>query len=112
MAMLVSTLAALLHYALSEPWLAIFQQPWQVYGLALAMAIFSTILPVFMQSASIQRIGAGLSALIGTIGPVLTIFFGWWWLHESISAWQLAGMSLVVAGVVLATQKPATCKEK
>lgn len=39
------------------------------------MAIFSTVMPVFMQSAAIRRIGSSRSVLIGMLGPVLTIFW-------------------------------------
>lgn len=60
---------------------------------------------MFAQSAAIRRIGSGRAALIGTIGPLLTIVFGWWLLGETISVWQLAGMALVVAGVVLVSRR-------
>jgi len=39
--------------------------------------------------------------LIGTLGPVLTIFFSWWLLGEPISLAQMAGTGLVLAGVFL-----------
>ena len=65
---------------------------------------FSTVLPMFMQSAAIARIGAARSVLIGTLGPVLTIFFSWWILDEPMSLSQLAGTGLVLAGVLLATR--------
>ena len=85
------------------------------------MAVFSTILPVFMQSAAIRRIGSARSALIGTLGPVLigtlgpvligtlgpvlTIFFGWWILGEPLSLAQMAGAGLVLAGVMLVSRR-------
>lgn len=105
LAMLVSTSAAFLHYLLSQPWDDLFQQPWPVYGLGAAMALFSTVLPVFMQSAAIRTLGSGKAALIGTVGPMLTLIFGWWWLDEGVSLWQMAGMILVVAGVVLVSRR-------
>jgi len=69
------------------------------------MAIFSTVLPVFLQSAAIRRIGSGKSALIGTLGPMLTIFFGWWLLGEPMSMAQLGGAALVLTGVWLVGRK-------
>jgi drug/metabolite transporter (DMT)-like permease len=102
--MLVSTAGTLAHFALSQP-LSALVQPWQVYALGVAMAVFSTILPVFMQSAAIRRIGASRSVLIGTIGPMATIFFGWWWLGESVSLHQMIGLALVLAGVLLVSLK-------
>ena len=104
LAMLVSTAATLAHFVATQP-LAALVQPMPIYGYGLAMAVLSTIIPVFAQSAAIRRIGSGRAALIGTIGPLLTIVFGWWLLGERISAWQLAGMALVVAGVVLVSRR-------
>jgi drug/metabolite transporter (DMT)-like permease len=63
------------------------------------------VLPVLWQSAAIRRIGSARAVLIGTLGPVLTIFFGWWLLAEPISAAQLAGAGLVLAGVLLVSRK-------
>ena len=65
------------------------------------MALFATVLPVFMQSAAIRRIGSAKAVLVGTIGPMLTLFFGWWLLGEPISLAQMAGTGLVLAGVLL-----------
>ena len=100
LAMLVSTLASLLHFVLSQPVNALVQ-PAPVYLHAIGMALFSTVLPVFMASAAIRRIGASRTALIGTLGPVLTIFFGCWLLDEPLSWWQMAGAALVLGGVLL-----------
>jgi drug/metabolite transporter (DMT)-like permease len=63
------------------------------------------VLPVLWQSAAIRRIGSARAVLIGTLGPVLTIFFGWWLLAEPISLAQLLGAGLVLAGVLLVSRK-------
>ncbi|QKE64127.1 DMT family transporter [Aquipseudomonas campi] len=104
LAIIVSTLATQLHFVASQPFAAL-NQPVPVYAYAAAMAIFSTVLPVFWQSAAIQRIGAARTVLIGTLGPILTIFFGWLLLRESVSLAQLLGAGLVLAGVLLVSQK-------
>ena len=100
LAMLVSTGATLLHFVVSQP-VGALVQPAPVYLHALGMAVFSTVLPVFMTSAAIRRIGASKTALIGTLGPILTIFFGVWLLDESLTWWQMGGAALVLAGVML-----------
>ena len=79
----------------------------RTYAYVAAIVAFSTVLPMFMQSASIARIGAARSVLIGTIGPVLTIFFGWWILGEPMSLAQTAGTGLVLAGVLLVSRSSA-----
>lgn len=100
LAMLVSTVATLAHFGATQP-VATLAQPTPVYLHALGMALFSTVFPVFMTSAAIRRIGAPRTALIGTLGPILTIFFGVWLLDEPLSVWQMAGAGLVLAGVLL-----------
>jgi len=104
LAMLMSTAGTLLHFVLTEPFSA-FVQPLPVYGLGLAMALVCTVMPVFAQSAAIRRIGAGPASLMGTVGPLLTIVFGWWWLGEHISAAQIFGGALVIFGVWLVGRK-------
>ncbi|MEK7736155.1 MAG: DMT family transporter [Pseudomonadota bacterium] len=104
LAMLASTAATLIHFLVAQP-LSALDQPWQIYALGLAMALFSTVLPVFAQSAAVHRIGAGRAALVGTVGPLLTILFAWVLLDESISAAQIAGAALVVAGVLLVSRR-------
>ena len=94
----------LLQFFVMRP-LAALDLPWQVYGLSAAMAILSTVLPTFMLSAAIRRLGSDQASLIGSVGPVATILFGWWLLGESVSALQLAGAALVLAGVLLASRR-------
>lgn len=100
LAMLVSTGIMLLHFVASTP-MAALAQPLHTQLLALCMALFSTIIPVFALSAAIRRIGAPSSALIGSTGPLITILLGWWLLEEPLSLSQLGGMVLVAAGVML-----------
>ncbi|WP_374487042.1 DMT family transporter [Zoogloea sp.] len=94
----------LAHFALTRP-LGLLVQPAPVLLLAAAMALFSTVLPVWMVSEAMRRLGAGPVSLIGTLGPVITLFLGWLILAEPIGLFQLLGGSLVVAGVVLVGKK-------
>jgi drug/metabolite transporter (DMT)-like permease len=72
------------------------------------MAIFSTVLPTFMTAEALKRIGANQVAILGALGPVTTIFFGFVGLDEQMTWLQLLGTALVLAGVVLVTLKPKT----
>lgn len=105
LAIIVSTFATQLHFVLTQPFSAL-AQPLEVYAYAAAMALFSTVLPVFWQSAAVQRIGAARTVLIGTLGPMLTIFFAWLLLTEPVSIAQLLGAGLVLAGVLLVSRRP------
>ncbi|AXK40449.1 DMT family transporter [Crenobacter cavernae] len=98
--MLVAVAAVLIHAAAGTvP--ADYHLPWQAYASALAMALFSTVLPVRWLNLAIRQIGAGRAASVGTLGPVLTMAMAWALLGESLSALQIAGAMLVIAGVVL-----------
>ena len=99
LAMLVSVVAVELHFFSQLP-LSALRQPSDVYMLCAMMAIFSTVLPVFFQSAAIKYIGAARCVLISTIGPSLTLIFGWLILGEAITGLQIIGMLLVLAGVL------------
>ena len=104
LAMLVSSAVTLLHFATLQP-LTAFIQPLPVYGWALAMALFATVVPVFAQSAAIRSLGAGSASLFGMVGPLLTIGFGWWLLDESISLAQMAGAGLVLIGILMVSRR-------
>ncbi len=84
---------------------AALAQPAKVYWLCIAMAIVSTVMPIWLMAEGIKRIGANQVAMISAIGPVLTIFFGWLILHEAITFVQIVGAALVLAGVLLVSLK-------
>jgi drug/metabolite transporter (DMT)-like permease len=99
-----ASLFCLGHFFLARPLTALIVPP-AVYLDGLALALFSTVLPIWLQAEAIRRIGASTAALVATLGPVLTIFFAWAILDERLSAWQLAGTVLVIGGVSLAGSK-------
>ncbi len=80
-------------------------QPAKVYWLCVAMALISTVMPIWLMAEGIKRIGANQTAMIAAIGPVQTIFFGWLILHEAITFVQIVGAALVLAGVLLVSLK-------
>ncbi|MBF7729066.1 DMT family transporter [Pseudomonas sp. N040] len=104
LALIVSAIATQLHFVLTQPFSALIQ-PLPVYVHAAAMAIFSTVLPVFWLAAAVQRIGAARAVLIGTLGPILTIVFAWLLLAEPVSFLQLLGAGLVLGGVLLVARR-------
>jgi len=99
-AMLVASAASILQFIVMRPMTAL-SQPWDVYKYSVDMAIFSTVLPVFMLSFAIRRIGSASASLIGSVGPVSTIYMAYVFLGESISLLQIVGSSLVLVGVLV-----------
>jgi len=101
----VASLLCIAQFLLLRPLSALALPP-QVYGLAAAMGILCTVLPVLMTAEALKRIGANQVAIIGAAGPVTTIFLGWMGLEESMTVLQIAGAALVLAGVLSVTIKP------
>ncbi len=101
-AMISSTAAITVHFFMSRPFSA-FVQPLPVYQLTAIMAFFSTVIPAFLMSEGMKRIGASRSSIINSIGPVSTIVLAWYFLGEQVSVAQAGGTVLVIAGVLLTT---------
>jgi drug/metabolite transporter (DMT)-like permease len=78
--------------------------PPEVMGLSLLNATACTVLPVLLVMMAIERIGAGLTAQTGMIGPMSTILMGVLLLDEPFNAWIIAGTILVVSGVFWVTR--------
>ena len=98
-ASIVASLACILQFIVIHP-LSALKLPVQIYELSIVMAIFSTVLPVFLLSYAIHHIGSSRSSLIGSIGPVVTIYLAYLFLGEAVSLLQLSGTILVLAGVL------------
>ncbi|QKG55962.1 DMT family transporter [Hymenobacter sp. BRD128] len=76
-----------------------------LWGYGLGLAIFSTVLPSFLISQGLKRIGANNVAIISGIGPISTIAQAHFFLREPIFAAQIGGTILVVFGVLLLSWK-------
>jgi drug/metabolite transporter (DMT)-like permease len=89
------------HYLVATPNLGlILEQPAPVYWLAILMAAVSTVLPIVLTTEGLRRIGASHASIIASVGPIATIFLGFAFLGEPITAIQLAGCGLVMAGIL------------
>ena len=97
-AMCVSAVAVFIQFALVNP-LEALKQPAPVYWLSLINGIVSTVLPVFATMMAVERIGASRTSLAAMVGPVATIALAYVFLGETVSAWQIAGTALVLAGI-------------
>ncbi|MBS3996855.1 MAG: DMT family transporter, partial [Hydrogenophaga sp.] len=93
----------LLQFVLLRPMAAAVVAP-EVIWLSLLNATLCTFAPVIMVMMAIERIGAGLAAQTGMIGPMSTIGMGVLILGEPFNAWIVAGTALVVSGVFLVTR--------
>jgi drug/metabolite transporter (DMT)-like permease len=103
-AMTIACLATLFHFMLSSN-AAVIGLPQPVYGLAMLMAVLSTVIPAFLMNAGIQRIGASPAAIISAMGPISTIFLAYLILDERLTPVQFLGAGLVMIGVLVVSAK-------
>lgn len=96
--MLVSTVFVCIHFLLTHRVEDLWVSP-TVWGYAVLLGIFSTVLPSFMVSEAIARIGAARTSIVGTSGPIITILLAVLVLGEPFGWFHLAGMVLVMVGV-------------
>jgi drug/metabolite transporter (DMT)-like permease len=96
--MCVSTGFVVGHFLLTRPLASLTLVPENIANVAM-LALFSTVLPVWMTAEALKRLGANQASVYGTIGPVFTIALGVMFLGESVSFMQLAGAALTVLGV-------------
>jgi drug/metabolite transporter (DMT)-like permease len=103
----VACVLCLLQFVVLRPWSAALVAP-EVIGLSVLNAVACTAAPVVMVMMAIERIGSGLTAQTGMIGPMSTITMGVVILDEPFNTWVVVGTVLVVAGVLWVTWQPRT----
>jgi len=69
------------------------------------LAVISTVIPSFMISEAILKIGGAQTGIVGTLGPVLTIGIAVFILNEPFSIYHAIGVFFVIIGVMLLTFK-------
>ncbi len=104
-----SAVLSILQSSLYNP-SAVFEQANQVYWLSLLNASLCTVIPMLLIMIAINRIGSPLVAQAGILGPVSTIFLGYFILSEPITWLQIAGMTLVIAAMWLLVHNDAPRK--
>lgn len=76
----------------------------QVIWLSLLNATLCTVVPVMLVMMAIERIGSGLAAQVGMVGPMSTMVMGVLLLDEPFTPWLVAGTVLVIAGVFVCSR--------
>jgi drug/metabolite transporter (DMT)-like permease len=107
--MLIATAVLFLHFILRGDYSGVSEAKgmW-TYGLLIA--IIATVIPTFMLSAGLSKIGSNNVAIISGIGPVSTILQAHWVLGEKIHTGQIVGTIMVIAGVLLTGWKSGVSK--
>jgi drug/metabolite transporter (DMT)-like permease len=100
-AMLSSTAGVFAHFALGGGSLQLLKEAGTHVWYGILLAVVATVLPTFLLSNGMKRIGSNNVAIISAIGPVSTIIQAHFILGEKIFPAQIAGTLLVIIGVVL-----------
>jgi len=103
-AMLVSCVCFFIHFSfISET--NLFILPWQIYTYGFLIAVFATVIPSFLVSASIKIISSSNFAIVAGIGPISTIVLASFFLNETLTLVQFFGALLVIVGIVITSLK-------
>jgi drug/metabolite transporter (DMT)-like permease len=94
----IACILCVLQFFLLRPPSAMLVAP-QVVWLAVLNATLCTFCPVLLVLMAIRRVGAGMAAQAGMIGPLSTIGLSAVLLDEPITAWMAAGTALVLIGI-------------
>ncbi|WP_151963977.1 DMT family transporter [Acinetobacter oleivorans] len=112
LALTVACIGTLTHYTLSTPHpiQLLLQLPSSVIWYGIGLGFLVTVLPTVMLMQSIERLGASQSAMIASIGPVLTILLAVAFLNEHLNMWQWVGCLLNIIGVMMITLRKKRLK--
>ena len=98
--MLASTVGVFTHFSIEGSYQSL-QSGFSLWGYGILLAIVATVIPSFMISEGLKRIGSNNVAIISGVGPVSTIIQAHLVLGEKIFVAQIIGTVLVIAGVLL-----------
>jgi drug/metabolite transporter (DMT)-like permease len=63
------------------------------------LVVLSTVIPSFMMTEALDRIGATQTGIVGMLGPIFTIVLAIYLLDEPFSVWLVLGVALMLVGV-------------
>ena len=105
-AMSLAAIPSIVQFPLLRP-MSRLDLPLEAWGLAVMLSLVCTVLPIFLTSEALKRVGANHVSLLGALGPVMTILISSIVLGERMSPLQWLGAVLVMAGVALVTMRPS-----
>ncbi len=103
----VACLLCIAQFVLLRPLGTAFEVAPQVVWLSVLNATLCTVVPVMLVMMAIERIGSGLAAQVGMVGPMSTMLMGVLLLDEPFTAWLVGGTVLVIAGVAVCSRARA-----
>ena len=111
LAMIGASTALMIHFVIASGGVAgmvdAFDLPGRLWVIAVALAVFCTLMPSFFVNMAIGRIGAQLVAILGMIGPLATIVAAIVVLGEPFGLWDGVGTAVTLIGIALYTYSNA-----
>ena len=80
---------------------------WPAHGWLVTLALTSQVLGWLLIAVALPRLPASLTAVMLTVQPVGSVLLGVVLLGEDPAPLQLAGVAVIVGGIVIATRRPA-----
>lgn len=103
----VACVLCIVQFVVLRPLGTAFEVAPEVLWLSVLNATLCTVVPVMMVMMAIERIGSGLAAQVGMVGPMSTMIMGVLVLGEPFTAWLVVGTMLVIAGVFVCSRARA-----
>jgi drug/metabolite transporter (DMT)-like permease len=100
-AMTIASLGVLTHYFIRGDFSVIESGSTKFWMYGILLAVVATVIPSFLISAGLKKMGANNVAIVSSIGPVSTLIQAHFILGEQIFAGQIIGTVLVIAGVLM-----------
>jgi drug/metabolite transporter (DMT)-like permease len=82
-----------------------FAPSWPAHGWLVTLASTSQVLGWLLIAIALPRLPASLTSVVLTVQPVGSVLLGIVLLGEDPAALQLAGVAVIVAGIVIATRR-------
>jgi drug/metabolite transporter (DMT)-like permease len=101
LAMTAATACLTPHYFLLHGTAEMAVIPLEGWLLLAGMAVLCMFLSASLQAEGVRRIGAQRGAVLSSVGPPITVLLAAVLLGERLSAWQWAGMALIVLGILV-----------
>ena len=101
LAMLASCFTLLMHFLHQQDLTELLGYSWTIYGYALYLGLFCTVIAVYLMNAGMKILGANNGSIISAAGPVFTALLAVFALDEHFTMIHLIGLFCVILGMLL-----------
>ncbi len=100
----VACVLCIAQFVVLRPLASVWTVAPEVIWLSVLNATLCTVVPVLLVMMAIERIGSGLAAQAGMVGPMSTLILGVLVLGEPFTIWLVVGTVLVLMGVFVCSR--------